>query len=70
MKKSCGEYNKMEERAGMVRISIGNESMLVEPLALYFFANGIGTSGMIEIGDLDEAGEEELLAVEATVMAA
>ena len=59
----------MEERAERVRISIGNESMLVEPLALYFFANGIGTSGMIEIGGLD-AGEDGFLAGEATDMAA
>ena len=60
----------MEERAERVRINIGNESMLVEPLALYFFANGIGTSGRIEVGGLAGGEDEQFLLGEATDMAA
>ena len=55
------------KRANLIRINIGKESMLVDPLALYFFANGIGTQQLIG-ASLNEDEEELLLTGEQTII--
>ena len=49
-----------KQQEPLIRINIGKETMLVDPLALYFFANGIGTSQVLN-AVLDEDEEELLL---------